>query len=224
MRVALTYVNVNVRISEGDFPVIFLHGNGESGAVFGKMPEYLGGGYKVIAPDTRGQGKSTYAPLSYDYFASDLKELIEAMHIEKPVVVGFSDGGITALKALVRYPELLGGAVLAGVNYKPEGLVRRARRLFKAAYFLTRSERMRLMLEEPLFDEKEIAEIDVPVLILAGEKDLVETKHTLRLHSLIKNSELKILKGENHSGYVRNNRRLAEEIKEFLSRFGGQNE
>ena len=199
MRVTLDCVSVNVRISEGKVPAIFLHGNGESSSLFKDVPKYLSPQFKVIAPDTRGHGKSTYAPLSYDYFAEDVKGIADALGLNKPVLVGFSDGAITALKALIEYPGFFGGAVLAGA-------------------------RVRLMLDEPVFDEKDIAAIDAPVLILAGEKDMVELSHTEKLASLIKGSELKILKGESHSSYVADNRKFVGEISGFLMRVGGKNE
>lgn len=224
MRVTLDCVSVNVRISEGKVPAIFLHGNGESSSLFKDVPKYLSPQFKVIAPDTRGHGKSTYAPLSYDYFAEDVKGIADALGLNKPVLVGFSDGAITALKALIEYPGFFGGAVLAGANFAPGGLKRKVRALFKATYFLTRSERVRLMLDEPVFDEKDIAAIDAPVLILAGEKDMVELSHTEKLASLIKGSELKILKGESHSSYVADNRKFVGEISGFLMSVGGKNE
>lgn len=217
-------VTLNVRVSEGGSPVIFLHGNGESSSLFKDVPKYLSPRFKVIAPDTRGHGKSTVAPLGYDYFAEDVKGIADALGLKKPVLAGFSDGAITALKALIKYPGFFGGAVLAGANFAPEGLKKRVRAFFKATYFLTRSERVRLMLREPVFDESEIAAVDVPVLILAGENDMIEQSHTEKLASLIKGAELKILKGESHSSYVANNRKFVGATVDFLERIGGEHE
>lgn len=219
MRADLRYVSVNAEVfGDGDIPVLFLHGNGESSKIFSNIAKYLPERYKAFCPDTRGHGKSTYAPLSYDYFADDLKEFIEKTGLRAPVVVGFSDGGITALKVMVKYPGTISRAVLCGANFAPDGLKKSAVRLFKMQYFLFRSERIRLMLEEPVFEEKDLEKIDVPVLILAGERDLVRREHTERLHSLIKGSELKIIPGEGHSGYVRDNGKLFSEIKDFIGR------
>ena len=39
-------------------PLLLLHGNGESGAYFTHQMDYFQNKYRVIAPDTRGHGKS----------------------------------------------------------------------------------------------------------------------------------------------------------------------
>ena len=51
--------------------------------------------YKVIAVDTRGQGKSTTDSkiYTYDLFAEDMNLLLEYLHIDQVTVIGWSDGG-----------------------------------------------------------------------------------------------------------------------------------
>ena len=179
------------------------------------MPRLLGDGYACILPDTRGHGKSAYAPLSYDYFADDLKGTIEYMGLKQPIAVGYSDGGITVLKTLVKYPGLIGKAVIAGANLSPAGLRQSSMKLFKLGYFITHSELLNLMITEPNFSDEELSGIDCPTLILAGEKDLVNRQDTMKQHSLIRGSRLKILPGENHYGYVRDNAKLYAAIKDL---------
>ena len=216
MRIPLKEVSVNVEISGEGQPLVFLHGNGESGKLFKDMPALFGTGYKVVLPDTRGHGKSSYAPLGYDYFAEDLKGIIEHLGITGASVVGFSDGAITALKAMVKYPGLIGKAVLSGGNLSPEGLKPSSLKLFKLGYRITHSEFLNLMITEPRFEPDELKKIDIPVLILVGERDLVTREDALLQHSLIPNSRLEILPGESHVGYVKDNRKLYSLIKDFI--------
>ena len=56
--------------------------------------------YRVIAVDTRGQGRSTdltQDAYSYEKFASDLYQVIKSLNLEQVDIIGWSDGGNTAL-------------------------------------------------------------------------------------------------------------------------------
>lgn len=70
--------------------------------------------FRVIAPDTRGCGRTPHSdgPITFDVLADDVAALIEALGIERPAVVGFSEGGITATVLGIRHPR----AVCAIVN------------------------------------------------------------------------------------------------------------
>jgi pimeloyl-ACP methyl ester carboxylesterase len=70
--------------------------------------------FRVIAPDTRGCGRTPHSdgPTTFEVLADDVAALIEALGIERPAVVGFSEGGITATVLGIRHP----GAACAIVN------------------------------------------------------------------------------------------------------------
>jgi pimeloyl-ACP methyl ester carboxylesterase len=76
--------------------------------------EALAARFRVIAPDTRGGGRTRHSggPITFDVLADDVAALIEALELERPAVAGFSDGGITATTLGIRHP----GAVSAIVN------------------------------------------------------------------------------------------------------------
>lgn len=61
-------------------PLILLHGNGESGAYFTHQMDYFQRKYRVIAPDTRGHGKSPRgnALFTIAQFACDLYNFMAA--------------------------------------------------------------------------------------------------------------------------------------------------
>ena len=71
--------------------------------------------FRVIAPDTRGSGKSVHpgGPIPYTLLADDIAALIEALTLDRPLICGFSDGGETATIAGIRNP----GSVRAIVNH-----------------------------------------------------------------------------------------------------------
>ncbi len=65
--------------------------------------------FRVIAPDTRAHGRTVNpanppGEMTYAALADDVKGLIEALGLERPLVCGFSDGGITASVVEMRHP------------------------------------------------------------------------------------------------------------------------
>ncbi|MGD9890622.1 MAG: alpha/beta fold hydrolase [Dehalococcoidia bacterium] len=71
--------------------------------------------FRVIAPDTRGQGRTVNAgggSIPYTLLADDVLALINALGLDRPLICGFSEGGITATIAAIRDPD----AVRAIVN------------------------------------------------------------------------------------------------------------
>jgi pimeloyl-ACP methyl ester carboxylesterase len=76
--------------------------------------EALAAHFRVIAPDTRGGGRTRHGdgPMTFDVLADDVAALIKALGLERPAVAGFSEGGITATIVGIRHP----GTVSAIVN------------------------------------------------------------------------------------------------------------
>ena len=70
--------------------------------------------FRVIAPDTRGCGKTVHSggPITFDLLADDVAALIDTLDLERPLIAGFSEGGITATVLAIRHPV----AVRAIVN------------------------------------------------------------------------------------------------------------
>ena len=95
-------------LGEGGQPIIILHG------VFGSSDNWVTLGrkfaeqYKMYLVDQRNHGQSPRSDqFGYEEMAADLKELIESKGIEKPIVIGHSMGGKTAMHFALQYPELL---------------------------------------------------------------------------------------------------------------------
>jgi pimeloyl-ACP methyl ester carboxylesterase len=71
--------------------------------------------FRVIAPDTRGSGRTVHSggSIPYTLLADDVVALIDALDLDRPLVCGFSDGGETATIVGIRNP----GSVRAIVNH-----------------------------------------------------------------------------------------------------------
>src|SRR6201990_1852796 len=76
-------------------PVVLLHGGlGHSGNWGYQVPALVGSGHRAVLIDSRGHGRSTRdaRPFMYELMASDVLTVMDALHLEKPAVVGWSDG------------------------------------------------------------------------------------------------------------------------------------
>jgi pimeloyl-ACP methyl ester carboxylesterase len=87
-------------------PIVLIHGFPLNGESWGKQQAaLLDAGYRVIAYDRRGFGKSTAAGGGYDYdtFAADLDAFLTHLGLEQVVLVGFSMGTGEIARYLSRY-------------------------------------------------------------------------------------------------------------------------
>lgn len=124
-------------------PLIMLHGNGEDHTIFDEAAEVLSKHFTVYAIDTRDHGQSDkVAELHYDDMAEDIRMFIEKLNLKKPIIYGFSDGGIVALLVAIKYPELLSRVIGSGVNVNPDGLVKGWHFIFKLIYFIVHSQKI----------------------------------------------------------------------------------
>lgn len=198
-------------------PLILLHGNGETHKIFYKVTEKLKEDFKVYLIDSRCHGKSQDTKqLTYDLMAEDVIEFIKKLNIFKPILYGFSDGGIIGLMVAIKRQNLLYKLIISGANISPKGLNRALYLSTKIKYIFTRNKLSRLMLKEPNITKEELARIDIPVVVLAGDKDDIKRKHTEYIAENIKESKLKILDNETHGSYVMNTLKLYDVIKEYI--------
>ena len=198
-------------------PLIFIHGNGEDHHIFDEIGKKCLTTNSVILVDSRCHGQSRKdVPLHYIDMANDIIKLIEDNSIEKPILIGFSDGGIIALLVALIKETLLDSIVICGTNTNPYGVKTNTFiRLFFSQLFKP-SIYKRLMLKEPRIKKDDLIKISIPVHVIAGEKDIIKLKHTKKISLNIKNSTIKIVKDEDHGSYVLDNDKFYEIIKEYI--------
>ena len=107
-------------------PFILLHGNGEDGSYFENQIDYFSNGYRVIALDTRGHGKSPRgnAPFTIEQFSRDLYDFMIGLEISNAIILGFSDGANIAMKFAIKHPNMVKALILNGGNLNPKGVKR----------------------------------------------------------------------------------------------------
>jgi pimeloyl-ACP methyl ester carboxylesterase len=212
-------------------PVLVLHGG------LGRLEDMrhqiraLASSRFVIAPDSRGHGRSTDAdvPLNYSLMAEDMVELLDRLDIAQVDVVGWSDGGIIGLDLAMRYPERIRRLVAIGSNYDVDGLIK------KPEFSVEPPQRRSLCLRcapDPAFTRKvitmwrtlphyslnDLGKINAPTLIIAGEFDVIKRTHSDQLARAISGSKEKIIEGATHSLINEKPDIVNEEILNFLDK------
>jgi len=68
-------------------------------SILGGLPEQ----FRIIGIDSRGQGKSTLGKLklTYEQMQKDVETLLQFLHIEEAILVGFSDGGMVGYRMAI---------------------------------------------------------------------------------------------------------------------------
>lgn len=86
--------------SAGAPALVFLHGGLGTIEDFNRILPLFRRPYRFIGIDSRGQGKSTLGSpaLTYGIMQRDVERVTQALGLEKFSIVGFSDGGIVALR------------------------------------------------------------------------------------------------------------------------------
>ena len=198
-------------------PVLLVHGNGESHEIFDVAVEELQKTCQVYTIDSRCHGNSEKTKeISYKLMMEDTAAFIKKKNLKNLVFYGFSDGGILGLLLAIKEPELLSKLIISGANLNPEGLKGVIRLSMKLVYMLKKDPFYRMMLEEPDIKGEELEKIQIPVHVLAGERDMIREEHTRFLADHIPDSTLEILKKESHGSYIIHSPKLAPILKKYI--------
>lgn len=221
--------------------LILLHGALSSANSWKNQIPVFSQQYRVIAFDSRGQGRTTDAdvPISYHLMAEDTLRLIDYLEIDSAYIVGWSDGGIIGIDLATHHPERVKALVAYGANTSPDGLqesfieylrdssVSDIAKDYGAEYLGLSSqpehlpiiiEKIRIMLlTQPNFTAEELAGIRIPTLVIDGDKDdVVRIDHTIVIAKAIPNAELILLPGMGHKAPDTNPAEWNEAVLEFL--------
>jgi pimeloyl-ACP methyl ester carboxylesterase len=210
-------------------PMILLHGNGENCNYFEHQIPCFSKNYHVIAIDTRGHGQSPRGemPFTIKQFAEDLHDYMDEKGIEKAILLGFSDGGNIALTFALKYPERVDKMIVDGANLFPSGVKPLYQWPIELGYCIAKlfskkseqakrnAEMLGLMVNEPHIESSELARLTMPVLVVAGTKDMIKESHTRLIYKSLPNAQLAILEGD-HFVAAKNPNAFNLVVTEFL--------
>ena len=203
-------IRLNYLERGADTPLILLHGNGESLEYFRSQIDFFSARYRVIALDTRGHGGSPRgeAPFTIAQFAGDLLEFMDSMRLSGAHILGFSDGGNIALSFALKHPERVKRLILNGANLDPSGVKRSVQLPIELGYALARpfagrsvkarrrAELLGLMVNEPRISPQQLEHLTMPVLVIAGERDMIRADHTRRIAEALPDARLVFIPGD----------------------------
>ncbi|KAM4688140.1 valacyclovir hydrolase-like isoform 2-T2 [Discoglossus pictus] len=248
-RVEVNGVNLHYESTgRGDHAILLLPGVlGSSQTDFGPQLKSLNKDlFTVVGWDPRGYGRSIPPQRDYppDFFERDAKDAIDLMQtlkFKRFSLLGWSDGGITALIAAGTYPKLINKLVVWGANsYVTDEDVK----LYEAVKDVSNwSEKMRKPMED-IYGKEYFANtfkdwvdavsqftsypdgnicrhllpfIECPTLIIHGQKDaMVPSFHSQYLHEQIKGSRLHLMPDGKHNLHLRYAEEFNRLVEDFL--------
>ncbi|MBR6005527.1 MAG: alpha/beta hydrolase [Clostridia bacterium] len=188
---------------QGEKAVVLVHGNGGSADSLKEAAQYLANDYTVYLPESRCHGKSSDpGVISYDLMAKDLSEFIKALDIEKPVIIGHSDGAINAIALAALYPDSAGAIIACGANSRPGTFKPYFPLGVRIANFFKPDKLNDMMLTLPDFTPEFLAKVSCPAYIVSGQFDIMWLSDTVYIHENIKGSDMAVIKGADHSSYM----------------------
>ena len=195
-------------------PLLFIHGNGGSIKAFTHNIPYFSKHYKVIAVDSRAQGKTIDHgdSLTFEMMADDFNALLDSLHLDSCYVIGWSDGGINGLLLAIRHPDKVKKLAITGANLWPDttGLTpyvweeteRNSAELRKKVQTPEVKNELKISdldLLEPHISLEELHTIKCPTLVIGGDHDVIPVPHTVLIAQNIPKSYLWIIPDSGHS-------------------------
>jgi len=213
-------------------PLILLSGGGLNRSI--KDFEYcipgLAKHYRVIAPDTPGQGRSEQADtLTYEVLLEFTSRLIDSLKIDSAYVMGWSDGGIVGILLAEKRPDKVRKVIAVGANNgirraippdipidsvypmtldyfekNNKELIERYTNLPPRKdwrKFVTDANAM-VYQKESYFSDSIYGRINIPVMIVLGDRDVIIVEHGLEMHRLIENSQYCVLPNTSHEVFA----------------------
>jgi len=222
------YYEVHGSRVSGQVPVVLMHGGGSTiETSFAKLIPQLARSREVIAFEQQGHGHTADVEgraFSFEQSADDAAGLLEYLKVERADFVGYSNGGTIALAVGVRHPEKVRKLVIVSGMFKRDGMaegfwegmghatLETMPGELKAAYVKVAPHPEQL----PVFFEKSVKRmmefqdwpverlkgIEVPTLVMVGDKDVVRVEHGVEMARAMPRGELAVLPGTDHMQVV----------------------
>ena len=242
----ITLSNTNIYYEEygSGMPLLLLHGGFGSIHDFQLVIPELSKHYRVIAVDSPGHGKSEQADsLSFDLMADHYSIMIDQLQMDSISIIGFSDGGITALLLAEKRPDKVIKIIASGVNSRMDGVTSEVLgylKLINPASIETNqkewltdykskspekdnwrkfiTDMTRMYSENVLIDEQTLSNIDAKVLLVYGDRDVIKLEHAIEIYRSIAGSQFCILPNTPHEVFSESPELISKIGIEFLTK------
>jgi pimeloyl-ACP methyl ester carboxylesterase len=204
-------------------PLLLLHQGLGSIENLGEIIPELSKHFRVIAPDAPGHGRSEQADsLSGDLLADYCSAIIDQLRLDSAYVMGWSMGGNTSLLLAANRPDKIKKVVSGGSNTKSGGLTQEGRDLLKEytveavkededwlkhyqgmnpqpeKWIKFWEDTQKMWAREVKVPDDKLASIDVPVLIIRGDRDMIRLEHSVEIFKSLKKGQLCVYPNMGH--------------------------
>jgi pimeloyl-ACP methyl ester carboxylesterase len=221
-------------------PLVLLHGGLMTiGLNFGPLLEPLAASRQVIAVELQGHGHTADAgrAMTIEALACDLVALLDYLRIDQADLFGFSLGGLVACAVALAVPSRVGKLIVASADvHRPpgrEGAPLGKDRLPTPADFQAWRDAYEAVAPDPAhFDEfaaknsamvhefagwtDELRSLQMPTLLIFGDRDFTPLPHVVELFELLPDAQLAVLPGTTHVGVTRRPSEVLALITPFL--------
>jgi pimeloyl-ACP methyl ester carboxylesterase len=170
--------------------------------------------------------------LHFEFQAKEAIAYLETVVKEPAHLIGYSDGGIIALMVAIQRPELVKSIVAIGANYHYSAPMSDFEEVSiseddQAEHNLISPDAPHTLLEktirmnqiwktEPDIGISDLASIQCPVLVMAGDDDVIAHDHTISLYETLPLGQLAIIPGTSHGLVKEKPALMLANIMQFL--------
>lgn len=194
-------------------PLVLLHGGLMTIETFGPVLDTLAARRKVIAVEAQGHGRTgpLDRPMSFAGMAADVAEVLKALELTQVDVLGYSMGGIIALRLALDHPGMVKKLAIASAPFAYSGWHDYNQQGMRGMH-VSQAE---AMMQSPLYEffaaanpdpatnwpklieqmggymgrdydwSAEIPGLRVPTMLVYGDWDAVRTSHSARFFELL---------------------------------------
>lgn len=201
-------------------PLVLIHGGGSTIQTnFAQVLPLFAKNRQVIAMELQAHGHTADrgTPSSFEQDADDVAGLLKQLNIAKADIFGWSNGGQTALQIGIRHPEIIRKLIIGSAAYKRDGyyswlwdFMKDARlenmpQPLQDAYRKINPDENALkvmhdrdasrMINFTDWSDDSIRNIQVPTLLIVGDRDVVTIEHALSMYRMMPNARLLVYPG-----------------------------
>jgi pimeloyl-ACP methyl ester carboxylesterase len=207
-------VKIHFLIEGTGEPVVLIHGLDSSARINWQMPgtiDALARDHQVIAVDLPGYGESDKPadPAAYgEQWVDDVILLLDHLNIRKAHIVGYSMGGMVALKLIAEHPERVISGTLGGAGWLREDSI------LQKIWTHMRSLGARSISELALTADQ-LKAIRTPVEILVGDRDPMKKLYVAPLESVRSDWRVIEIEGAGHLNCIVK-KQFIDELEKWL--------
>lgn len=238
--------NTNMYYEEygSGIPLLLFHGGFGSIHDFQQVIPKFAKHFKVIAVDSPGHGRSEQSDsLSFELMTDYYSNMIDQFKLDSVYIVGYSDGGITALHLAAKRPDKIKKIIASGVNSRMDGLnpevldylkqinppfIETYQKEWLADYKSKSPEKNKwekfitditsMYSNDVFITDHILSTISARVLLVFGDKDVIKLEHGVELFQKISGSQFCILPNTPHEVFSKSPELISKIGIEFLTK------